>query len=104
MPRPEPRWVLTPHPDTVKTFVTAETLSKARAYLQQHPELPAVVRHAIEAHEVWLGMSVEEVRLSIGPPTGEEPLEDGGRALIYASEGWVFRFTPAGWLREYVER
>jgi hypothetical protein len=90
----------------LKKHLTPEILAEAKAYLASRGDLPSEVRQAINTHEVWLGMTAEEVRLAIGEPTGSEKLSEkpGGHALTYSDEGWVLRFDEKGYLYELVER
>lgn len=104
--RPNLRKVLVPHPETLAKHVSDETRAQARAYVAAHPHLQQEIRTAMQANEIWGGMTAEEVRLVIGEPTTSEPISGkaGHHALFYRHEGWVFRFDDRGFLYEYVER
>ncbi len=104
-PRPALRRLMAAHPDTVARQLPPDNAARVRAYLQSHA-VPAEIARAIEAHEIWIGMTEEEVILSVGPATSREALPDrpGGHALVYAGEGWVLRFDAGGFLYELVER
>lgn len=102
--RPELRWVLTAHPDSQVVRIDAATRDAAKRYLAAHPDLPTEVRHAIEAHEVWLGMREAEIRLALAAPSSVETGTNGQRSLVYGSEGWVLRFSADGFLESLVER
>lgn len=104
--RPALRKLFTPHPDTLKKHLTAEVLAEAQAYLDNQENLPRELRQAIESHEIWLGMTDEEVRFAIGEPTRKEQMagEPSAFVLLYADEGWVLRFNEQGYLYELVER
>ena len=104
-PTPEParpalRRVLIAHPDTVARQVPPDNADKVRAYLAKHRNIPGEIITAIEKHEVWLGMTDQEVELSVGPATRQE---EGG-ALFYKGEGWLFRFDENRFLTEFLER
>ncbi len=104
--RPALRWVLTPHPDTLKRHITMETHQGNLAYRQAHPDLSWQIQHALQAHEVWVGMTRQEVIYAIGEATGSEaPYADGeGPILLYEDEGWAFHFNEDDYLLRYVER
>jgi hypothetical protein len=104
--RPGLRKVLTPAPETLAKHVSEDTRAKARAYLAAHPRLPQQIRQGLEASQIWLGMTAEEVRLVLGEPAGTEqiPGKAEHQAFVYPDEGWVFRFDDRGLLYEYVER
>lgn len=104
--RPGLRKVLTPDPETLAKHVSEDTRAKARAYVAAHPDLPPQIRQGLEASEIWLGMTAEEVQLVLGEParTEQVPGKAGHQAFLYPDEGWVFRFDDRSLLYEYVER
>jgi hypothetical protein len=105
-PRPPLRRLIAAHPETVARQVPADTPSRIRRYLEAHPEVPAEIAAALDAHELWPGMTQVEAELSVGPATRREAVEDvpGGFALFYAGEGWLLRFDDHGFLISLVER
>jgi hypothetical protein len=103
--RPALRRLLTAHPETVARQVPADNDARIRAYLAAHSDVPAEIAAALDAHELWAGMTQAEAELSVGPATRREATDaPNGFALFYAGEGWLLRFDGNGYLNALVER
>ena len=86
-------WVYEPLVSKTEPTHSAADLGKKQDYLDSHPDLPSVIRKAIENSTFTIGMSMDQVRVSMGDPDKTEklyPSSDGTARWIYEFDGVIY--------------
>lgn len=86
-------WVYEPLVSKTEPTHSAADLGKKQDYLDAHPNLPSVIRKAIENSTFTIGMSMDQVRVSMGDPDKTEklyPASDGTARWIYEFDGVIY--------------
>lgn len=103
--RPPLRRVMALTATAVNNYGGPDAPANITSWLEQHPQTPTEIRHALLNREIWIGMSQEEVRLLVGEPSQKDaaPDEAGETHWVYAAEGWVMTFR-GDWLVSLMEQ
>jgi SH3-like domain-containing protein len=86
-------WVYEPLVSKTEPTHSAADLGKKQDYLDAHPNLPSVIRKAIENSTFTIGMSMDQVRVSMGEPDKTEklyPSSKGTARWVYEFDGVIY--------------